>query len=106
MPSYSEHSQYHFSTPHYHFSDVLDNITLIYVIRKEIERQVAGEEGVSADGSASSESSGGDGSESSEDSNDSSGYDGAVSRKRSSASSNESSDSDRPENGKIEVKGP
>ena len=76
------------------------------MIRKEIERQVAGEEGVSEDISASSESSGGDGSESDEDSNDSSGYDGAESRKKSSASSNESSDSNRPENGKIEVKGP
>ena len=33
MPSYADHTLYE-------FSDVLDNITLIYAIRNEIEKQV------------------------------------------------------------------
>ena len=36
MPSYADHTLYE-------FSDVLDNITLIYAIRNEIEKQVTNE---------------------------------------------------------------
>ena len=40
MPTYYDHTAYT-------FSDVLDNVTLIYVIRKEIGRQVVGDDAIS-----------------------------------------------------------
>ena len=95
MPTYNDHTQYH-------FSDVLDNITLIYVIRKEIEKQVVGQD-FSSQGTSNSES-GGSSDEDDDDSYDSSGYGGGA-NKRSSNSSESSSDSNRPDKGKIEVAG-